>query len=98
MKKDYEYYQIITEDGLKDNAEQSVPKKRNSKERYLYRYRGPIKRYGKVVIEYFDETTLAVSAPQAANNILFRAKHALDLSRTAGGLLLVNRVERIEEV
>ena len=86
----YEYFQEMTENGLVNIPEDKMALKATGKE--LYRYTGPVKQFGKVVMDNFETSTLAVSKKKAINNIIYSAKIKLGLNRTAGGFTLVNDV------
>lgn len=38
----------------------------------VYQYRGPVYRFGKMVCEYWEAVTTAVSIKKALNNLKFR--------------------------
>lgn len=107
----YEYYQMISSDGLKDTPKkkESIYNKIPEKEKAhintepinairKYRFKGSIKRFGKVVMNKWEATTSAVSKKKALSNLTYRAKkNVLNLERFAGGVELEGSIEEIEE-
>lgn len=71
--------------------------KKDISEKDVYTYSGPVKHWNKTVISNFDATTQAVSEKQAINNFLYQVKKRLNLSVSAGGVRLVNKVHKVEE-
>lgn len=104
----YEYYQIISNDGLKDTPKKKesiynkipetdkAPKVKPENAMKLYHFKGSVLYFDKIVIGIFDKKTMAVSEAQAINNLTFRAKKDLKLEANAGGVKLVGSI-KIEE-
>lgn len=95
-KDDYQYFQLITSEGLKD-IEQSEKKESvfvNPVEKSLHRYsyEGPVMLWDRCVIDCFKTQTQAVSEAKAKSNIMYQVKKELDLLPSAGGVKLVNKI------
>lgn len=96
---EFEYFQIITADGLKDIEDQEPspetqeePKKKAQRPKRRYKYEGPVTYYGKCIAHCYKAETEAVSEAQARNNILCQIKLASGKNASAGGYRLVNKV------
>jgi hypothetical protein len=93
VTSDYEYYQEITMDGLKDiKPEKKNPKK---KEKDTYGYCGAVKLYGDIAIPKFETQTQALTEKQANVFITHQAKKRLGLKSSAGGVTLCSKVVKL---
>lgn len=111
-KKDpYEYFQFITDEGLKDTPKKVVTYEPEKKEikvpelnpaimidnaLNLYEFKGSVLQFDKTVIPNFIGKTKAVSEAKAISNLTFRAKRELKLEASAGGIKLVGSIKKIE--
>ena len=100
IKDDYEYFQIITPEGIKDIEQNILPKVEEKpkekekviKKKSLYYYSGSVRRFNKIVIDQFEATTMAVSIRKAEQNIIYKAKMKLGLAPNAGGITLSSKL------
>lgn len=106
-KDDFQYFQIITADGLVNtNIEQESlgdpePEEKEKKQRQnrkplvRYKYSGPVWYFDKCIAHCYTAETEAVSEAQARNNILYQLKTKMGYMPSAGGFKLVNKVYRV---
>ena len=69
-----------------------------SKPMKLYRYEGPIMRFGRVVVRDWDDNTQAVSSQKALNNLRFKAGKYLGLDVASHKVRIELDSECLEEV